>query len=628
MPPSSVKLETVNMNSVSTAFVDEFDVSAALYYSDGVTASQCLQGSNLSVPCLGICVRDGQLCNQTCPRFLKYTGEKYTSFQGDQYFVQDAYGVINSDTTGMVPAIQSCSYSMLCPGSQGVATCSEIQINRAGWYMLKFWFPPCQQDPLHPWLSIPSPCKSPFVSSSLFYVSPNEFVGVGSIAFMTFPKQCTILQPIKPGPVIQVVDSFGNLVDGSLVSVALLACAQSTTEANCSILWPRWSPALGTFAASSNLVYHSSEDDSAIGGTLNVLSHDGLLTFTDLTVSVALKQAVLLFTDVHGFQKASPPFIVYPGSFSSLSIRQQPYIWEAGRFMLFEVVLLDSNFFVVESANLTVYMEFVVNSARINVPIQCPISGQSCSKSMAVVGIATFNFSITTAQASYTLRFFTNSSSNALSQKPSSVESNFTTVSVTSESFTVLFSQPNKLVVSGPPATVQSQQPFSVSVQISDTFGNLFTNFLFSLPNFSFLPGCDSILIQMVCDVQICEAQKITASFSTGACCLVPKTTFMNNEFGCIATTNATPATYEHIFSIQIGGYNITAPQVIDSSSAGIELSSLAISTSATLGGNLRKYAVLKTTFENLTIGPVGRYSLRVFVQNLTINTPDFSVGE
>ena len=619
LTPPKIQLYYAQANSEYKAPVSEFDLAAMLFYSDGQTASQCMQGAKRSMPCMGICKTYGQLCNQTCPRFLGYTGSMNTSFRGNQYFVQDASGNIQQDITGMISASQSCSYSSVCSGSSGLASCSQIQINRAGWYSLKFVFPPCQQDVYRPWLSVPNPCPSPSVMSDIFYVSANPYVPGGSMAVLLSPIEGVVHQALSVQPLVQVVDAFGNLVDGSVVTVGLLT-SPAQASPRVSLSWPGWSRNLGSFAGSSQ--FGGGLDESLVGGNRSATSRQGVASYTDLKIEAAMKQAVLQFTSDHGLQTVSAPFVVNPASFSALRIRQQPAVWEAGNPMLFEVGLLDSDLFLVEAEKAAVFVELQVDPAHGNITIRCPTGNQPCTKSLPVKGFVSFNLSISAALPSLRMRFLAMSSN-----KSNSVNSS-QNISVYSASFITVHSAPARIAVSGPSYTqFRSEEPFSVTAGLSDEFGNLFSNLTSVHFDSNYVIGCDRILVQTVCDVVLCAAYN--SGPASDLCCQIPKSSPMNNMFGCTPSKGANTTTVGHIYSIQIGYQDSGKPRLVRTNNSDFDFSVLVNSTSASLDGILVASASEgSVSFGSVSIGRIGTYSLRILMSKLSASTQPFSISK
>jgi hypothetical protein len=631
--PTVGLLVSQGSSSYSIAPVENFDIEASLYYSNTQISSQCLQGSNNINPCLGICTTNAQLCNQTCPRFLGYTGRKYVDYKGDQYFLQDSIGGKSAGRTGMIMAADSCSYKVKCSGRKGVSSCESLQINRAGTYSLKFSFPPCVQNTFKPWESIPQPCKSPFIVSSLFEVVANPTIVAGSMACITTLEQNQIHRNFARQPIVEVVDAFGNLVNGAVVQVSLSAENRGLSGTN-SVLWPQHE---NIFLGASNLTQDVTAVEANVGGNRTAVSKNGYAAFTDLKIEVAMKRAILMFTSGMGLWTLSRPFEVVPGRIANLKIRQQPYVWEAGQFVMFEIGLLDSDMFVVQSENVSVFMETLVDEMGHAALVRCPNSSNSCWKSIAQNGFARFNFSISNAGEFYRIRFFLNSNSSDSSKFTQPwvgavlTYSNITNlnVSVTSAPFTILHTYPSKIIVSSPPSQVRSQEQFALTAALSDEYGNsLFRSleFEFELQDLEFRIGCDSILLQTICDIDLCSNSPLTRTI-IGDCCMIPKSLPLNNQFRCSLEMNANESLLAHSYQVKLDFRNSSEKRVIAiNSSYTLKYSIQQESTSPVLDGILMKHSVGIASFENLTIGQVGMYSLLFSVANMTSKTSKFSV--
>jgi hypothetical protein len=612
----------------SLAPVEYFDIEASLYYSDSRSPSQCLQGSNDLMPCLGICTTNAQLCNQTCPRFFDYTGKKYSDFQASPYLVQDSNGTIDERITGMILAVGSCSYTLSCPGRKGESSCENIRINRAGIYLLKFSFPSCQRNGFRPWETVPQPCQSPSIFSTTFEVIADNSIIPGSMADITTPGQNTIHQLFLHQSNVEVVDGFGNLVHGAIVKVSLFADNHRTSQAN-SVRWPQYR---NFFVGSLNLTQDISATEMNIGGNRSAVSKRGYAVFTDLKIEIALKQAILVFSTDNGVRTFSQPFEVKPGRIAAMKIRQQPYVWEAGRFMLFEIGLLDSDMFLVQNENIYVFMEVLVDDDDQPFSVKCPPSSKSCWKSVSENGFVQFNFSVSKAGKVNSIRFFTNSTSLDpwARQSQNYAETESLNLSVIAAPFFIFHTYPNKIIVSGPPLHVISQRHFALTAELSDEFDNPFirsSEFPVELGGFQFRIGCDSILMQRVCDVDLCSSYPLSEQ-SIGDCCLIPKTLQLNNMFNCSLETTSPKLGFGHSFHVQLDFRNSSGNQVITLNDSNLEYSIQRNSTYPVLGGILKQISIGRAFFANLSIGQVGEYSLLVSVLNMTSKTGRFYVGK
>jgi hypothetical protein len=474
--------------------------------------------------------------------------------------------------------------------------------------------------------------------SSAFYVSANPRIPGGSMAMLVNPLESTIHQAVIAQPVVQIVDAFGNLLDGSVVNVSLLV-APSSASTRVSLLWPKWSEELAGFEPSGiNYGYRQ----NLISGNLSVISRNGVVSYTDLRVKVAMKQAILLFTSDNGLLLASAPFVVDTGPLDSMRIRQQPSVWEAGRLMAFEIGLLDADLFVVEAATGAVMIELVQQLTNASAAIQCPSDGKSCLKSFPVKGFATFNFSVSAAVAPLRIRFLTTLSNNALSGGSDDQSENIT---IMSSPFAILHSSPASIVLSGPSSQTRSLEPFSISAELSDAFGNLFSQSPDVSVSPDYIQGCDSILLQTVCDMPVC------LQFQAG-CCTLEKFPPGNNLLGCNiskSVVQTTPGnmtanmssgntsqseavtTIAHFFSIQIGLQNSSKPvlRALPADNSGFQLSLLLNSTPAVLDGiSLASSSDGIVQFKDLAIGRAGQFFLKVAMAKLISNTQSFFIGK
>jgi len=352
-------------NDVLLAPLASVRMDVMLEYQGGA-ASHCLQAGeeivNSSVaPCMGICETEDIYCPAKCPSTFGYTGKRKTSFLGSIASLDPADVEIVTDPLqrGLAPVnppTLGCLPKGICTGRDGTVECTGFRVNRAGWYQLKYRFPSC------PEINVDSCSQTPITrTSSIFYVrehrSGSYAVSI-TCADCEQPENFTRTQVVPPLR-LQVVDSFGNLIEQDELTVSVAAGIDCSSNPSCA------QPDLVKSYQQTSFGYKSIADIARDG---IIVCHDeitpcehppsmeqikrpvqtGYTTFQGLSSLIGFRSAQLQFATSNGKSVVSHSFKVPAGDPYQLRIRQQPIFGEAGHSMLFQVGVLDKAGFVIE----------------------------------------------------------------------------------------------------------------------------------------------------------------------------------------------------------------------------------------------------------------------------------------
>ena len=474
--------------------VSNFFITATLQYAE-LTASDsfCLQGSSSSnsfSPCSPGII--GQCCRGSC---------------------------MSDNVTCSGPCLPGpfCSSQSLCYGQNGVATCPNLQINRAGSYSLSFQYGVCTA----PSFDL-SGCEK---ATRAFRVSPLTD-GVATLSLNC--SQCRGPQTSYEGQPFSVVaealDRLGNSILGGVVSVSICTTA---FVASCQNPVPAQQFLDGLFSSEIS----SSVVSASLNGPLLVNISGGLALFTNLSVAIPYSRIQLVFSSA-GKRIISRPFQILAKASVSIKLKQQPSAWTAGNSTTFQLYALNENGYVVERENSAVVSVSVLSGPN-GGGLTCLGIASNCLAQTMQNGSATFELVFFKA-GQYILRF---SSDKYFCDSSPIVISNANPAAI--------------YIIQQPAASVNSGSGFAspVTVALVDMFGN----WIKSQISGSFDASCDEILQQLWCSRQVCAS---VPGFLAGQCCLKSLTKSMNNAYQCLTL----PAGRYHQVSVDISCANNLNP--------------------------------------------------------------------
>ncbi len=448
--------------------ISNFMVTAVLQYAEASSDSFCLQRtvlnyclpSNPGTCCRGSCSTDNISCSGPC-----------------------------QDTA-------VCSSQIVCAGQNGVAVCTNLQINRAGAYKLTFRFSAC-----FPPLFEPNGCQQ---TTRAFTVAPLaegvKFLSLGCRQCIG-PKSSFNGQSLSA--VVQALDNLGNSISDGTVSVMICStplCANPLPV-------QQFKDGIFTSDSSSSLSIAA-----ALQGSLAVNLSGGFAFFTNMSIVIPFSSVRLVFRS--GTRNViSAPFKILAREVFNIRLKQQPSVWGAGIPATFEIFVVDENGYVVEQDSSTIIVAELLGAAL--GAFYCVGGGAQCTTQRTQNGTATFHPFFTKSGPQYIVRFRT--SNTFLDSAP----------------FYIMNSAPSSIYILQQPTSVISGSTFALSpaVMLADRFGNLLTSQ--NLGGFD--PNCESILQILWCDRQVCKG---ISAVGAGLCCTTSLTETMNNAFTCTGSTS------------------------------------------------------------------------------------------
>lgn len=638
-------------NSLFHAPVASFELEVTLYYAGSQVGSHCLQ-ANSSESCLGICESNNTLCNRKCPKDLGSTGRQFTTFTGDASKYQDDVSQFDPLYKGIQVNKVACAYQTTCYGVLGNATCPNLRINRAGTYYLLFRLPACGLIPDLPWVrKEQSTCAAGKLLESKsrdFTIRPLTTTPgylVTTCPNCPQPTVAIVNGRFLQQPVVQLVDPSGNRVSNRDFSVNVTVPSRS----DCSLVGEDASACLPESGLSfgKSFEYRPMSDCNCLKGNLSVPVIDGYATFTDLSISTALRRVKLLFYSSNGLHNfSSIAFAVQPQLSISMQLRQQPIIAQAGHGITFELGLLDEFDFLSELDFQTQIHVSLVSSVPGGAAISCE-ARSACTVATSSAGYVRFILYINQTGTDFSLSFRgVFCGSGVCGEKI-----------VKSKAFTVLSSAPHQLLITAQPSDTQSQVPSvpTPAVLLVDAFRNDLSE---NVPESqsalitAFKVGCDSIRLQLWCEAYMCAQVcafcpggfATPISFVEGdgshvSCCAVTETRPANNEYACVHElidssnetyrTNTTNETYRtNVFRAELlnastllppGNISRIARLNSSFSSSFIYGESIMVNSIPSLMGNVRVPSIHSAMHEHMTIDAVGDYTVRFSANNFSI---------
>ena len=402
------------------------------------------------------------------------------------------------------------------------------------------------------------------------------------------------LAPARPGKLVVTSQPAATMSSGS------------TTGLTVQVQDPYGNVETTGYTGSTDTISLALNSGSFNGGTTSKAAVGGVATFSGLQINTAGTYTITAsdLTTPAATPAISSSFIVSAGGASKLGITAQPSSVTAGGTTGLTVQVQDQYGNLVSSGTgSTDTISLALNSGSFN--------GGTTSKA-AVGGVATFSGLQINTAGTYTIR------------ASDTTHTGYT--AVTSSSFTVSASTPNKLVVSAQPGSITAGGTTGLTVQVQDQYGNLVSSgtgstdtISLALNSGSFNAGTTSkaavggIATFSGLQVNTAGTYTITASDTTR---VVPSAT--SNSFTVSAAAASQLTITAQPGSITAGGTTGLTVQVQDqygnlvsSGTGSTDTISLALNSGSFNGGTTSKAAVGGVaTFSGLQINTAGTYTI------------------